>query len=112
MTLETVGIFPLRFHLFIYFVFCLRFNFFLKPIVDAKGEGETLLLKKKSLFLVSQSVGIAFHFAAFNFCNMVDGLKCCCCLFDIQLHDRLTLFVQAKQDRVAELLVAASPAGR
>ena len=112
MTLETVGIFPLRFYLFIlYFVFVLAF--FLKPIVDAKGEGETLLLKKKeSLFLVSQSVGIAFHFAAFNFCNLVDGLKCCCCLFDIQLHDRLILFVQAKQDRVAELLVAASPAGR
>ena len=107
-----MGIFRLRF-LFIYFVVCLPF-FFFKPIINAKGEGETLLLKKGSILSlrVSQSVGIAFNFAAFNFCNLVDGLKCCCCLFDIQLHDRLILFVQAKQDRVAELLVAASPAGR
>ena len=43
MTLETEGIFPLRFYLFIlYFVYVLAFVS--KPIVDAKGEGETLLL--------------------------------------------------------------------
>ena len=40
-----MGIFPLRFYLFIlYFVFVLAF--FLKPIVDAKGEGETLLVER------------------------------------------------------------------
>ena len=33
-------------------------------------------------------------------------------MFNIRLHDRLILYVQAKQDRVAELLVAASPAGK
>ena len=88
MTLVTVEIFPLQ---FFYVLFCILslfcvFLLFWKPIVDAKGEGETLCLrKKKGLFLVSQSVGFTLYgnVAAFN--------SCCCCLFNILLHDGLIL---------------------
>ena len=88
MTLATVEIFPLQ---FFYVLFCILslfcvFLLFWKPIVDAKGEGETLCLrKKKGPFLVSQSVGFTLYgnVAAFNFC--------CCCLFNILLHDGLIL---------------------
>ena len=81
-------IFPLQ---FLYVLFCILslfcvFLLFWKPIIDAKGEGETLCLrKKKGLFLVSQSVGFTLYgnVAAFNFC--------CCCLFNILLHDGLIL---------------------
>ena len=50
-----------------------------------KERVNSLLEKKKGLFLVSQSVGFTLYgnVAAFNFC--------CCCLFNILLHDGLIL---------------------
>ena len=88
MTLATVEIFPLQFFLriILYFVFVLRFSVVLEAHSWCKRRGwNSLLEKKKGLFLVSQSVGFTLYgnVAAFN--------SCCCCLFNILLHDGLIL---------------------